>query len=262
MSFPASQTLPNRKRNQRNQRNQRNKRIPMKPILQSMTIWGVLISLVARFAKIEISGDEAGDLLSHATAAWPAIVGLFADFTAGIKRIGATRFNLNFWQSPLFWSALVAGIMGVLQTVGVDWSGLETLPQQTAGVVTAIGGILGPIIMLIGRAKASKPIGVGGAIGVANVPTSIPWWALLILKAVPWDQLLKYVLERLKISPDLWSKAREWVLKVAPKSELTGADKSLVVYDKLESDFLYSKPHEREAAVGLAVASLKLENKI
>jgi hypothetical protein len=237
------------------------KRPPMKPILQSMTIWGVLISLIARFAKIEISGDEAGGILSQATAAWPALVGVFADVTAAAKRIGATKFNLDFWRSPVFWSALVAGIMGVLQSVGVDWSGLETLPDKIGGAVATIGGILGPIIMLIGRAKAKKQIGIGGAVGIANVPTSIPWWVVVILKAFPWDLLLKYVLERLKINPDLFAKARQLVLMAAPQP-VTGAEKSLAVYDKLERAVPEAKPHEREAAVGLAVASLRLENKV
>jgi uncharacterized membrane protein len=257
MSFPSSQTLPSRKRDNLNKLN------PMKSILQSMTIWGAIIALISRFVGLEISAGEANDIITEAASGWPMIAGLFADVTAAAKRIGATKFDRHWYQSPVFWSALVAGIMGVLQSIGVNWAGLETLPQQVGGVVVAIGGILGPIIMLIGRARASKVVGPPGAntkLGIVNV-SKIPWWALLILKAVPWHELLSYVLQRLKINPELWAKARNLVLMVDPQP-VTGAEKSLAVYDRLERSMPDAKPHERHAVVGLAVAALKLENKI
>jgi len=257
MSFPSSQTLPRRKRDNLQ------KLKPMKSILQSMTVWGAIIALISRFVGIELSAGEAGDIITDATAAWPMIAGLFADVTAAAKRIGATKFDRQWYQSPVFWSALVAGIMGVLQSMGVNWDGLETLPTKVGGAVVAIGGILGPIIMLIGRARASKIVGPPGAdvkLGVVNA-AKIPWWALLILKAVPWHELLSYLLQRLKINPELWARARHLVLMVDPQP-VTGEEKSLVVYDKLERSMPDAKPHERHAVVGLAVAALKLENKI
>jgi len=136
----------------------RAKPIKMKNILNSKTIWGALITLASRFIGTTLDQDEGTMLAESGFAMWPLLLGIFADFKVIVSRIRATNFDLKYFQSPVFRTAVFGFIMVVLQGMGVDWSGLETLPQKIEAVIATGGSLFGFILVLIGRAKATKEL--------------------------------------------------------------------------------------------------------
>jgi hypothetical protein len=241
--------------------------IDMKSILSSMTIWGVLISLVARFFKIELTAGDGATLASQATEAWPVLVGVLADIAVAWKRVLATKFNVGWYASHTFWAAVVGGVMSALQAAGTDWQGLEGLPEKLTAAVAAGGGLVGLILQLVGRARASAPLGVLGA-GDIHVPlaalpklavgttVSIPTWAVLILKMIPWRVLFAYVLQRwMGITPAQFEEIIKTVAHVDGKP-LAGGEKGVVVDGNIVRAYPQFRLHERQGAVALAVAGL------
>jgi hypothetical protein len=247
--------------------------IRMKSILSSMTIWGVLISLVARFFKVELTTGDGATLATQATEAWPVLVGVFADVTVAWKRVLATKFNVDWYASPTFWAAIVGGVMTALQAAGTDWQGLEGLPEKVAASVAAGGGLVGLILQLVGRAKATAPLGIIGEndnhVPLAAIPklavgttVSIPTWAVLILKMIPWRVLFGYVLQKwLGITPAQFEEIIKTVAHVDGRP-IAGAEKAVVVEGALTRAYPQLRPHEREAAVALAVAGLASDGQL
>jgi len=129
-----------------------------KPLLQSSVIWGAGIAIISRLVGISMVGGEAQELADNLTSTLPLLAGLGADAAAAVERVRATQFDVHWYRSKVFWAAILSGLMGVLQAAGVDWQGLEEVPDRVAGAVTAVGGLVGAVVMLIGRARASKKI--------------------------------------------------------------------------------------------------------
>ena len=136
----------------------RAKPIKMKNLLKSKTVIGAIITLVSRFIGAGIDQNEGTVLAESGFAMWPLLLGIFADFKVMVERIRATNFNLKYFQSPVFRTAVFGFIMVVMQGMGVDWSGLETLPQKIEAVIATGGSLVGFVMVLIGRAKASKEL--------------------------------------------------------------------------------------------------------
>jgi hypothetical protein len=130
----------------------------MKNLLKSKTVIGAIITLVSRFIGAGIDQNEGTVLAESGFAMWPLLLGIFADFKVMVERIRATNFNLKYFQSPVFRTAVFGFIMVVMQGMGVDWSGLETLPQKIEAVIATGGSLVGFVMVLIGRAKASKEL--------------------------------------------------------------------------------------------------------
>lgn len=247
--------------------------IRMKSILSSMTIWGVLISLVARFFKVELTAGDGATLATQATEAWPVLVGVFADVTVAWKRLLATKFNVGWYASPTFWAAIVGGLMTALEAAGTDWQGLEGLPEKVAASVAAGGGLVGLILQLVGRAKATAPLGIIGEnenhvplAAIAKLPVSgsvsIPTWAVLILKMIPWRVLFAYVLQKwLGITPAQFEEIIKTV-QLAEAKPMDGEQKGLFVVASIDRAYPQFKPHECNAAVALAVAGLASDGQL
>lgn len=125
---------------------------------QSATLIGAIIALLSRFLNAEMSANEGAGLVHESTALWPVLVGIFADLKVALSRIQATQFNVTFYKSQVFWAGLVAAAMSVMQLLGVDWTGLEDLPNKIAAAIGGIGAIVGSIMVFVGRARASKQI--------------------------------------------------------------------------------------------------------
>lgn len=132
--------------------------IKMKNLFKSKTVIGAIITLVSRFIGTGIDQNEGTWLAESGFAMWPLLLGIFADFKVMVERIRATNFNLKYFQSPVFRTAVFGFIMVVMQGMGVDWSGLETLPQKIEAIIATGGSLVGFIMVLIGRAKASKEL--------------------------------------------------------------------------------------------------------
>jgi hypothetical protein len=246
-----------------------NKRRPpnirMKSIFSSMTIWGFLIALVSRFLGHEIAATDGTNLVTQAMEGWPLIVGVGADLMVAWKRVTATKFDVGKFASPVFWAALIGGAMTTLQTLGVDWSGIENLPEKVGLAAASIGGFVGFILQLIGRARASQPLGLvsdPAASPKASASIVIPSWVPLLLKLIPWRVLFAFILQRWAgISPAQF----EEIIKTVGYAEgktLDGGDKAMLVHDNLARAYPRLKPHEREAAVSLAVAGLASDGQL
>ena len=134
------------------------KPIDMKNILSSKTLWGAVISLVSRFTQSHLDQDESTWLAENSFAMWPLILGILADFRVAIVRIKAVNFNIAYFKSPIFRTAVFGFIMVVLQGLGVNWEGLETLPQKLEAFISLAGSVGGFILVLVGRAKAYKEL--------------------------------------------------------------------------------------------------------
>lgn len=123
-----------------------------------MTLWGMFISLVSRFLQSDLTQDEGTIIAEKGFAMWPLLLGIFADLKVGMERIKATNFNLRYFQSPVFRSAVFGFIMVVLQGMGVNWDGIEHLPEKIEAALSVGGSLFGFILVLVGRAKANKAL--------------------------------------------------------------------------------------------------------
>lgn len=137
--------------------------VQVKGVLQSVTLWGVLLALASRFAGVEMTVQDGQAMTGQALAAWPLVLALFADLKVAWGRVAATSFNKSWWRSGNFWAVCFGAVMSVLAALGVNWGGLEALPEKIAAVVMVVGSLLGAVLQWVGRARASKTIQVGGA---------------------------------------------------------------------------------------------------
>jgi uncharacterized membrane protein len=231
----------------------------MKSIFSSMTIWGFLIALVSRFFGHEIAADDGTTLVTQAMEGWPLIVGVGADLMVAWKRVTATKFDVGRFASPVFWAALIGGAMTLLQTLGVDWSGIENLPEKVGLAAASIGGFVGFFLQLVGRARASQPLGLVSDPAFSPKAAGaivIPSWVPLLLKLIPWRVLFAFVLQRwLGITAAQFEEIIKTVA-LAESKPMEGEQKGLFVVASIERAYPGWKPHERDAAVALAVAGL------
>ncbi len=239
--------------------------IQMKSIFSSMTIWGFLIALVSRFFGHEIAASDGTTLVTQAMEGWPLIVGVGADLIVAWKRVTATKFDVGKFASPVFWAALIGGAMTTLQTVGVDWSGIDNLPEKVGLAAASIGGFVGFILQLIGRARASQPLGLvsdPAFLPKASSAIVIPSWVPLLLKLIPWRVLFAFVLQRwLGISPAQFEDIIKTVAHVDSRP-IKGDEKGVVVDGAITQAYPQFRPHERDAAVALAVAGLASDGQL
>ena len=67
-----------------------------------------------------------------------------------------------WYQSRTMWGALIMGVCTILQILGVASIGADEQGKLTDGIVnlaTAGGDIIGLILVIVGRLKATQPIG-------------------------------------------------------------------------------------------------------
>lgn len=63
----------------------------------------------------------------------------------------------SLWQSKTFWGAIIAGASGLAAAV----FGVTVAPEEQEAIiggVTAVGAVVGTVLAIIGRIKASKAI--------------------------------------------------------------------------------------------------------
>lgn len=235
----------------------------MKSIFKSKFVWGSIISMLSRLFQMKMTPGEGGDFYSLLVDAWPAFVGAFADLSAVWGRITATRFNLGALKSPTFWKITIGAVMSVLGALGVDWTGLAESPEKIAAAIASLGTIIGTITQYVGRATAAQPLGlVADPAASPRASIVVPSWLVVILRMIPWRILMAYVLEKWAgIAPGQFEEIIKTVLAAEPKA-LDGGEKSMLVHDSASRNWPELKPHEREAAVALAVAGLASEGKL
>lgn len=238
--------------------------IRMKSFLSSMTIWGFLISLLSRFIGHEVTAEQGASLATQATEAWPMIVGVFADIAVAYRRVSATNFDVGRFASPAFWAALIGGLMSAMQASGVDWSAAEMqLPQKVGVAVASITGLVGFVLQLVGPARASMPLGLMADPGLTpKAAITVPSWAVMLLKLIPWRVLFAYVLQKwLGITPSQFEEIIKTV-QLAETKPMDGEQKGLFVLASIDRAYPQFKPHECNAAVALAVAGLASDGQI
>jgi hypothetical protein len=100
--------------------------------------------------------------------------------------------------------------------------------------------------------------------GLRSVPANtrpfsaivIPSWAVMVLKLIPWRTLFAYVLQKwLGITPAQFEEIIKTV-QFAEKQPVDGEEKGVFVISSIARAYPQFKPHERQAAVALAVAGL------
>lgn len=136
--------------------------VQVKGVLQSVTLWGVLLALASRLAGVEMTVEDGQALTGQAMAAWPLLLALVADLKVAWGRVAATSFDKAWWRSGNFWAVCVGAVMSVLAALGVNWKGLEELPEKITAVSMVVLSLVGAVLQWVGRARASKQIQVGG----------------------------------------------------------------------------------------------------
>lgn len=157
----------------------------MKNILASWTIVGFVISLLAKFAGVDITSHETSIGLDALKELWPLLIGLGADLTGIWHRIRATKFNLHALESPVFWSQLVSGIMMIAAAFGTDLSGLQVILDKSLTAGGAVMGLVGIGISIIGRMKANQRIDVGTGRSYGILFMLLPFFALASCASTP-----------------------------------------------------------------------------
>jgi hypothetical protein len=122
---------------------------------------------------------------------------------------------------------------------------------------------LGPVTTATAVDPAQIPIAIPVQ-GLRSVPANtrafstivIPSWVVMLLKLVPWRTLFAYVLQKwLGITPSQFEEIIKTV-DLAESKDMDGERKGLFVVASIERAYPGWKPHERDAAVALAVAGL------
>jgi hypothetical protein len=131
-----------------------------KPLLSSTMTIGFLIGVAAKLLKLDISQEEGQQLVDSSILLYTVGAGMIAELIAMWRRITATKFDIDWWKSPAFYAVAMAGVMSVFQAIGVNWEGLEDAPNKIQVVVGTAGSLIGSILMIIGRFRASRPIAV------------------------------------------------------------------------------------------------------
>jgi hypothetical protein len=243
-----------------------------KPLLQSKTIYGALLAIASKFTMFKVSNGEAQDLVTQVTVLAPLLAGLYADGAAMYKRVRATKFNISWYKSGVFWAAIVSAFMGVLQAVGVDWSGLEQTPEKLGAVFGAAGTLLSTVLMIWGRSSASKAIGLPPPQDLGIMPgwLSSGWDKLARPFIVAFVQNLVLRISRLDGKPGLTiadlEKLTAWMKDAAKKWQDNNA-KFTYVKELLGREFgsrlsLSGAVSVLDVVIVLWHAVLKLQNKL
>jgi hypothetical protein len=106
--------------------------------------------------------------------------------------------------------------------------------------------------------------------GLRSVPANsrpfsaivIPSWVVMVLKLIPWRTLFAYVLQKwLGITPAQFEEIIKTVEHVENKP-IEGSEKATVVDGNIVRAYPQFRPHERQAAVALAVAGLASDGQL
>lgn len=129
---------------------------PMKSILASKTVWGVAIAAGAKLAGVSV--DDAQTFLDHLLTLWPVIIGLIADFSAGVSRIKQSKFDIHILETPAFWLQCLSMCATLATTLGVDADGVKAALEKSIGLIPTITALAGSAFSIYGQWKASKKL--------------------------------------------------------------------------------------------------------
>lgn len=135
----------------------------MKGILSSTTVIGVLVALVSKFIGLEVSRAEAGDVIGKIQELWPILLGILADLTAAWHRVKATRFDVPWWSSKVFWAGVFSAVMTLIAALGIDVTSLQAAYDKTLDAWPALAALAGSLMVIVGRFTAKRRIAGGAA---------------------------------------------------------------------------------------------------
>lgn len=120
----------------------------------SLTLFGVVISLLSKFAGVEVSSSEASAVMDTVKELWPLILGVSADVGAAYHRIRATNFNKELVYSRTFWLAIASGLCTIVSAFGYDVAGLQAIAEKGLSAWPALASLAGIAITIFGRWRA------------------------------------------------------------------------------------------------------------
>jgi uncharacterized membrane protein len=234
-----------------------------KPLQSGAVRWGifVLAGALLSFFGVDAEKGEIQNTVDLFNKVWPQIMAVVAALGIIWGRIKAWRFDVSVFRTSTFWSAVVAGLVGVGQAINLDLGELTSASEVIKNVLPDIMLMVGSIFAIYKRSKATLPILPAGPqnvmakaadLAVAYAPRyspnapyraipALPRFAGWILGRLSWDSIVAvtgWVIERLaSVTPGQWREVLGWILAAEGMKDMTGAQRWSWVMQKILEAF-------------------------
>lgn len=220
----------------------------------------VLIGAILSFFGVNTDGAEVRNTVDLFNNTWPQIVAVISAIGIIWGRIRAWRFDVSLLKTSTFWSAVIAGLIGVFQALNLDLGELVSASEVIKHIAPDLMLIIGSITAIHGRSKATTPILPSGPenvmarvadLAVAYAPRYSPRTPYRVIPALPrvlgwmlgrlsWDSIVAltgWVIGRLaSVTPEQWREVLGWILAAEGVKDMTGQQRwSWVMQKILES---------------------------
>lgn len=217
----------------------------------------VLAGAILSMFGIKVKPGEISGVADMFDQAWPQIIAIVSAIGIVWGRIKAWNFDIQLFKTSTFWSAVVAGIVGIGQAINLDLGELSSASQIIEGVTPTILIIYGTISAIIGRSRATLPVLPAGPenvmarvadLAVAYSPRYAPSkpyrsmpalsrFMTWILGRLSWDGIVAvaaWIVGRLaSVTPEQWREVLGWILAAEDIKSMTGQQKWSWVMQKV-----------------------------
>ena len=234
-----------------------------KPLQSGAVRWGifVLAGALLSFFGVDAEKGEIQNTVDLFNKAWPQIMAVVAAFGIIWGRIKAWRFDVSVFKTSTFWSAVVAGLVGVGQAINLDLGELTSASEVIKNVLPDIMLMVGSMFAIYRRSKATLPILPAGPqnvmakvadLAVAYAPRyssnapyraipGLPRFVSWVLGRLSWDSIVAvtgWVIGRLaSVTPEQWREVLGWILAAEGMKDMTGPQRWSWVMQKILESF-------------------------
>jgi len=228
--------------------------------LQSRAVRAGLIVLVGAILSmfgLKVKPGEVKNVADMFDQAWPQIIAIVSAIGIVWGRVRAWNFDVQLLKTSTFWSAVVAGIVGISQAINLDLGELSSASGLIEGVTPTILIIYGTISAIIGRSRATLPILPAGPenvmarvadLAVAYAPRYTPnrpyrsmpalsRFTAWMLGRLSWDGIVAvaaWVIGRLaSVTPEQWREVLGWILAAEDMKDMKGQQRWSWVMQKV-----------------------------
>lgn len=234
-----------------------------KPLQSGAVRWGIFVLAGALLSLFGVDAEkgEIQNTVDLFNKVWPQIMAVVAAFGIIWGRIKAWRFDVSVFKTSTFWSAVVAGLVGVGQAINLDLGELTSASEVIKNVLPDIMLMVGSMFAIYRRSKATLPILPAGPqnvmakvadLAVAYAPRyspnapyraipGLPRFVSWALGRLSWDSIVAvtgWIIGRLaSVTPEQWREVLGWILSAEGMKDMTGPQRWSWVMQKILESF-------------------------